>query len=46
MAIYTPLEPHMNAAHYISKITCNITRKQLKIASRTIQKINKGKKSW
>jgi poly(A) polymerase Pap1 len=46
MVILTPLEPHMNAGHYISKITSNITRKQFRIASKLIQEINKGKQSW
>lgn len=46
MAILTPLEPHMNAGHYISKITSNITRKHLRSASKLIQEINKGKKTW
>lgn len=46
MVILTPLEPHMNAGHYISKITSNITRKQFKLTSKLIQEINKGKCSW
>jgi poly(A) polymerase len=46
MIIFTPLEPHMNAGHYISKITCNITKKQFRQASKLIQEINKGKRSW
>lgn len=46
MVILTPLQPHMNAGHYISKITSNITRKQFRIASKLIQDINKNKKSW
>lgn len=46
MVILTPLEPHMNAGHYISKITSNITRKQLRLTSKLIQEINKGKRSW
>ena len=37
MVIFTPLDPHMNAGHYIAKITSNITKKQLKIASKVIQ---------
>lgn len=46
MVILTPLEPHMNAGHYISKITSNITRKHFRSASKLIQEINKGKKTW
>ena len=46
LAIYTPLEPHMNAAHYITKITLNITRKYLKQGAKIIQEISKEKKSW
>jgi len=46
MIIFTPLAPHMNAGHYISKITCNVTKKQLRQASKLIQEINKGHKSW
>lgn len=46
MIIFTPLEPHMNAGHYISKITCNITKKHFKEASKLIQDINRGKKKW
>ena len=46
MTIYTPFEPYINAAHDVSKITSFITKKQLKSASRLIQDINKGKKSW
>ena len=34
----------MNAAHYVSRITCHITRKHLRIASKLIQDINKKKK--
>lgn len=36
----------MNAAHYVSKITCHITRKQLKLASNLIKDVNKKKKEW
>lgn len=46
MLIFTPLEPHMNAAHYVSRITCHITRKYLRLASKLIQDINKKKKTW
>jgi poly(A) polymerase len=46
MQIYTPLEPHMNSAHYLSKITCHITRKYLRLASKLIQEINRKKKEW
>ena len=46
MIIFTPLEPNMNAGHYISKITCNITKKQFRLASKNIQEINKGKMDW
>ena len=46
MIIFTPLYPHMNAGHCISKITCNTTKKQLRLASKYIQEINKGNKSW
>ena len=46
MLIFTPLEPHMNAAHYVSRITCHITRKYLRLASKLIQDINKKKKDW
>ena len=46
MIIFTPLEPNMNAGHYISKITCNITKKQLRLASKIIQDIKKGKTDW
>lgn len=44
MMIFTPLYPNMNAAHYVSRITCHITRKQLRLASKLIQDINKKKK--
>jgi len=37
MVIFTPIDPHMNAGHYISKITSNITRKQFRLASKLIQ---------
>ena len=30
LAIYTPLEPHMNTAHSFSKTTHHITRKYMK----------------
>lgn len=46
MAILTPLEPHMNAGHYVSKITSNITKKHLRQASKLVQDINKGQKKW
>jgi poly(A) polymerase Pap1 len=46
MIIFTPLDPHMNAAHYISKTTCAITRKQFRLTSKLIQEINKGPKKW
>ena len=46
MIIFTPLEPHMNAGHYISKVTCNITKKQFRLASKCIQEVNKGKREW
>jgi poly(A) polymerase len=46
MIVFTPLEPHMNAGYYISKITCNITKKHFRLASKCIQEINKGNKSW
>jgi poly(A) polymerase Pap1 len=46
MLIYTPLEPNMNAAHYVARITCHITRKYLRLASKLIQDINKKKKRW
>jgi len=46
MVIFTPLDPHMNAGHYISKSTANITKKQLKLASKLIREISKGKKQW
>ncbi len=44
--ILTPLEPHMNAAHFVSRITCHITRKYLRLASKFIQDINKKKREW
>ena len=46
MIIFTPLYPNMNAGHYISKITSNITKKQLRLASKYVQEIKKGNKSW
>ena len=46
MIVFTPLEPHMNAGHYIGKITCNITKKQFRLASKYIQEINKGNRNW
>lgn len=46
MVVFTPLDPHMNAAHSVSKITCAVTRKQLRLASKLIQDINKGKRQW
>jgi poly(A) polymerase Pap1 len=36
----------MNAGHYISKITSNVTRKQFRLTSKLIQEINKGKRNW
>jgi len=36
----------MNAAHYVARITCHITRKYLRLASKLIQDINKKKKQW
>ena len=46
MVVFTPLDPHMNAAHSVSKITSTLTRKQLRLASKLIQDINKGKRNW
>lgn len=46
MTIYTPFEPFINSAHDVSRITSFITKKQFKSASREIQDINKGKKTW
>lgn len=46
MAIFTPLEPHMNAAHYLSRTTAANTRKQLRLASKIVQEVNKGTKTW
>lgn len=36
----------MNAAHYVSPITCHITRKYLRLASKVIQDINKKRNEW
>lgn len=46
MVIFTPLDPHMNAGHYITKNTSNITKRQFKLASKLILEINKDKKHW
>lgn len=36
----------MNAAHYVSRITSNITKKELKRASKVVAEISKGIGSW
>lgn len=46
MIIVTPMEPHMNSVHYISRTACYLTRKYLRLASKMIFDIKKNKKTW
>lgn len=46
MVIYTPLSPKMNAAHYVSRTTSIITKRQLQLASKLVKEITRGSKSW
>lgn len=46
MTIMTPVSPSMNAAHSVSKSTLRIMRQEFREASRTIDEISNGKKTW